>query len=72
MPETLTCNGRFLWGESIIGCVTKVVAHSHNAFSDISVHSRWVRYPEACFGLVGREVEGWKVATFIEVTMNRC
>ena len=36
------------------------------------IHSLWVRYPEACFGMDWWEREGWRVVTSTRVTMCRC
>jgi beta-galactosidase len=35
-------------------------------------YSLWVQYPEACFGFVGGENEGWKVTTSTSRTMFPC
>ena len=35
-------------------------------------YSLWVQYPEACFGLVGWDGEGWRAATSTRRTMFRC
>ena len=37
-----------------------------------TVYSLWVQYPEACFGLVGWDGEGWRAATSTRRTMFRC